>query len=79
MIRKQPPAPKGRDDTRKQSTIRPGEAPGVVRSYDPRPDDAPPPEDDDLNEALMQTFPASDPVSMESTLVIGRRKPRGRN
>jgi len=31
-------------------------------------------EDAELDEALEQTFPASDPISFESTLVAGRRR-----
>ncbi|HWK38349.1 MAG TPA: hypothetical protein VNR88_05485 [Hyphomicrobium sp.] len=31
-------------------------------------------EDAELDDALEQTFPASDPISFESTLVAGRRR-----
>jgi len=67
--KKRPPAPKRRDEIGEPKQIPPEQMP----DYYPRP------EDEDLNEALKQTFPASDPISMESTLVVGRRNWRKRD
>jgi len=59
-----------------QNPATPERMPGHTRFHDHQDEDAEKKaaEDAELDEALEQTFPASDPISFESTLVSGRRR-----
>jgi len=60
-----------------QNPATPERMPGHTQFYDEEAEKRAA-EDAELDEALEQTFPASDPISFESTLVAGRRR-RGRD
>lgn len=51
----------------------PARAPSTVKKRVPNKAKAAAAAESELNEALEQTFPASDPISLESTLVPGSR------